>query len=579
MILEIRRRRIFRIVGIYIVGAWVALQAADLALESLGFPNTALRFIWVAAFAGFPIALVFGWRYDITPDGIVRTPPAEHAVAAEISLRWQDFLILGALGVMAIVAIYSTLNEISGTAPTDVTYANSLVVLPFSNLTSDEEFSWFSDGLTETLSQALTRVNGLRVIGRASANRFRDSEEALKSIAAQLNVAHAIRGSVQKDDAALRITASLIRVDDQYVLWSDTYDRNLDEIFEVQDDITSSIVRRMEVVLAKDLAVPTESGRSLDPEAYQIILRAHQLRSQRTKTSLAASDEMYREALSIEPNSKEALLGLSGTITQRATMGFLPREQSYSDAVALIHQALAIDENDAAAYLDLAEIQHRHFWNFDEARANYEKAMTLNDGDANTRSAYARFLSHVGEFDGALKEARIARELNPLSSSANSSLVLRLIRAGGLEEAAEILAEMHKQFPENGDLPWLNAMWQMKNRAYQDVLSWISQEEFDYLRLSISAIAYHHLGRTVQAVRALEELIATDAEGAAFQIAEVFAQRGMPDDAFLWLDRALAAGDPGLAELLSAETLIPLYDDPRFNELLTKVGLPTIARR
>ncbi len=122
-------------------------------------------------------------------------------------------------------------------------------------------------------------------------------------------------------------------------------------------------------------------------------------------------------------------------------------------------------------------------------------------------------------------------------------------------------------------------MWQMKNRTYQDVLSWISQEEFDYLRLSISAIAYHHLGRTVQAERALEQLIDTDAEGAAFQIAEVFAQWGMPDDAFLWLNKALAAGDPGLAELLSAETLIPLYDDPRFNELLTKIGLPTIVRR
>ena len=132
---EARRRRVFRLAAVYLVGAWIALQVTDLALESLDFPNSALRYVWIAAIAGFPIALVFGWLYDITLDGIVRTPPSEDTNANELSLRKKDFLILGALGIISAVATYNVLNEISETAPTDETYANSLVVLPFSTLT------------------------------------------------------------------------------------------------------------------------------------------------------------------------------------------------------------------------------------------------------------------------------------------------------------------------------------------------------------------------------------------------------------------------------------------------------------
>ncbi len=452
--------------------------------------------------------------------------------------------------------------------------ANSIVVLPFENLTADESFDWFPDGMTETLSQALAGVNGLKIIGRASASKFRGTNTPHSEIGVQLNVANVVEGSVQRSAEMLRITARLVSTVDGSVLWSQTYNREFGDIFEIQDDIARSCVEQLETAFASQLA--NVHRRQQDPRAYEFFLKAVHQRGLRNADSLARASALFESALQIDPLYKEALLGLANTKFQRATMGSIPRELSFNEAVALIRQALSIDSEYSEAYVQLAEIQHRHYWQFEQARKTFEKAMALHPGNAEAHSAYGRFLSKIGEFEDAVLEATIARDLDPLSAGANASLAIRLIRVNALPAAREVLDQMHEQFPENGDLPWLESLWNLRNQSYAEVLSRIADEEYEYLRLSISAIAYHHLGRTEQARTALDRLIAIDADGATFQIAEVFAQWRQPDSAFDWLDRAFAKGDPGLAELLSSASFEPIYDDPRFGALLAKVGLPTL---
>lgn len=475
---------------------------------------------------------------------------------------------------IAAVALATFWLQTPTPAPPPAVPQNTLVVLPFEDLTGDDVASFFPEGLTDTLSNALARVNGLRVIGRASAAGFRDGEESLSAFAGRLNVANAIIGSVQKSGEQLRITASLVRAADDSVLWSQTYDREWSDVFDVQDDVARSIVERMEALLAAELsgyeaATAVESG-----EAYQLLLRANQLHGRRTEASLTAATGLYREALRIDPNYAAAWLGLAYNSYQRATLGSLPREEGFPSAVEYARRTLTLDPNSASAHVLLAELQHRYFWDFDEARASFEKAFAINPEKADTLSAYSRFLSKIGAFDRAVEIAREARALNPLSQSASASLVLRLLRIGETAAAGAVLDEMRAQRPDNGDLPWLESLWHLERGDYQDALQRIVEDDFEYIRLSISAIALEHLGRSAEAQAALDELIRTDADGATFQIAEVYAQWGNADDAFEWLDRAYSHGDPGLAELHSSAHLKPVRSDPRFAELLAKVGLP-----
>ncbi len=473
--------------------------------------------------------------------------------------------------VVALLALWPQLQTpaTGGSSP-----QNTLVVLPFEDLTGDEVASFFPEGLTDTLSNALSRVNGLRVIGRASAAGFTGSEESLSDFADRLNVANAIMGSVQKSGEQLRITASLIRVADDSVLWSQTYDRKWDDVFDVQDDVAHSIVERMEALLAAELS-GYEAATAVDSgEAYQLWLRANQLQSRRTEASLAAATELYRETLRIDPNYAAAWLGLAGNSYQRATLGSLPREEGFPRAVEYARRTLTLDSNNAAAHVLLAELQHRYFWDFDEAQASFEKAFEINPENAETLSAYSRFLSKIGAFDRAVEIAREARALNPLSQSAGASLVLRLLRVGESKAAAGVLEEMRAQQPDNGDLPWLESLWHLERGDYQDALQRIVEDDFAYIRLSISAIALEKLGRSAEAQAALDELIRTDGDGATFQIAAVYAQWGDADEAFAWLEKAYSHGDPGLAELHSSAHFKPVQSDPRFAELLDKVGLP-----
>lgn len=509
-----------------------------------------------------------GYRFDA---GVIEEESATLPVSSPSRLRPLVVLAATVLVLAGAAALLPgrDIPEMQNAAP------NSLVVLPFQDLTGDQSVSYFPEGLTATLSDALTRVNGLRVIGRNSAAAFDDAAMPLEAFANRLNVANVISGSVQKSAEVLRITVNLVRVRDNYVLWSQTYDRELDNVFEVQDDVARSIVERMAVMLSEELTGYQKVTSAQSGEAYRLLLRAQQLQDRRTDASLEAAGELFKESLRIDPAYIPALLGLGTNLYQRATLGAVPREPAFPEAIALFRQVLSLDEQNAAAYVMLAEIQHRYFWDFVAAADSFEEAFVINPGSANTLSAYSRFLSKTGNFERAVETARAAKELDPLSQAANSSLVIRLLRVGDVDAAAAILAEMRSERPDNGDLPWLESLWHLRKGEYQDALRRIAEDDFEHIRLSISAIAQHHLGRIEQARASLNHLIDTDA-GAAFQIAEVFAQWGQADDAFTWLERGYSQGDPGLAELRSSAHLEPLYADPRFNTLLTKVGLPIL---
>lgn len=456
----------------------------------------------------------------------------------------------------------------------------SLVVLPFANLTPDEDFGYFSDGLSETLSSILTRVRDLRVIARGSAFSFRDSNSSYGAIGETLNVAHIVEGSVQRSGDELRISARLIRASDGEQIWSQIYSRPFDDVFALQDDLSRSIVEQMSMLLSAEFDLPDAPTMAADDasraEAYRLLLRGRELRRNASANGFARAEADFRAALEIRPDYPEALVALANVVRVRAVLGELPREPAFAESLTLLRRALSIDPRHAAAHVELGEIQHRHSWDFEAAAESYARAEEYSPGSAVVHSAYSRFLSKAGRFDDSVREAEIAFDLDPQSPQAASSLAIRHIRARNLERGREVIEALRGAYPEHADLPWLETNWHIRNGSFRDALEWVALEELDYLRLSLSAIALFRLDRVEQARESLQQLIDTDADGAAFQIGEVYAQWREPDAAFEWLERAFSHGDPGIVELYSSVNLENLYADARFAALAGRVGLPPL---
>ncbi|MGI9261951.1 MAG: winged helix-turn-helix domain-containing protein [Woeseiaceae bacterium] len=461
--------------------------------------------------------------------------------------------------------------------------ANSLVVLPFANLTPDQGFRYFSDGLTDTVTNSLTTVRNLRVIARGSAYSFRDAQPDYSTIGMELNVAHIVEGSVQRNNDELRVSARLIRADDGEQVWSRIYSRAFDDVFAIQDDISRSIVDQMSALLATRLVLADGTAAEVDKatsaEAYRLLLLGLDQRKTASASEIESAEENFRAALNLRPEYPQAMLALADVIRIRAIFGELPRESTFAEALTLIRRTLELRPDYADAYVALGEIQHRHFWDFADAAESYNKALDLNPGSANAHSAFSRFLSKSGDFERSIREAGIAHDLDPKSAQAASSLAIRQIRARQLDAARSVIDALTAMYPDNANLPWLETNWHIRNGTHRDALKWAALEELDYLRLSLSAIALYHLDRTEQAREALDELIESDPDGAAFQIAEVYAHWSDTDSAFEWLERAFSQGDPGLAELYSSVNLENLYTDSRFAVLTERVGLPPLDPR
>lgn len=306
---EARRRRVFRVVALYAVGAWVALQAADLAFPGFGIADSAIRYVWIGAIMGLPVALVFAWRYDIVGGQIVRTPAVD--IEADLSIRRADYVVLATLAIVVAVIASGLVAEISETRVTETTQfpitdlnPKSIAVLPFINMSGNDENAYFSLGITEELLHLLARIPDLKVSSRTSSFHYAGKDVPLKVIAAELGVRNILEGSVRRASNRVRITAQLIDAMSDTHLWSGTYDREVLDIFTVQDEIAKAITGELRVNLAStDQPVrPTENE-----AAYDKFLRGlHFIRQDRTQEAFFRARDYFKAAIDLDPNYPRA---------------------------------------------------------------------------------------------------------------------------------------------------------------------------------------------------------------------------------------------------------------------------------
>jgi len=454
-------------------------------------------------------------------------------------------------------------------APAAVTIA----VLPFSDLSANHDQEYFSDGLAEELLNALGRVPGLRVTARVSSFRFKGANPDVQTIGQKLNVANLLEGSVRRDGRRLRIGVQLVDAQSGFQRWSAAYERQMDDIFAVQEEIARSVVAALQVTL---LATPASivALQTKNPEAYTAVLQARHFWSRRGQGDLERAAASFRKAIELDPGYANAWVGLAETHHRQADNGELPVEEGYRMARQEVERALALAPGLAYAHAELGWIKRAHDWDWEGADAAYQRALALEPGSRSAVVGASVLAFTLGRLDEAVALDARAIEIDPLSVGPRINLGIHQYYAGRLDEAA---AAFTKALELSPDFPITRAMLGrvllMQGRP-REALAEIEREPDQVWRRYGLCLAYHAAGRAKEADAALAAFVKDYKDTMAFQIAEVFAYRGNADRAFEWLDRAFAQRDGGMADLKNNPLLKSLQGDPRHAALFKRMRLP-----
>jgi serine/threonine protein kinase/Tfp pilus assembly protein PilF len=443
----------------------------------------------------------------------------------------------------------------------------SIAVLPFLDMSEKKDQGYFSDGLSEELITLLAQIQDLQVIARTSSFHFRNQDVSLKEIARTLGVAHVLEGSVRHAGNTVRVTAQLIRTDDGVHLWSQSYDRDVKDIFQVQDDIATAVVASLKLKL---LALGPDPHRSDSPEAYNQFLLGRQLNRRGNLENIERAVSAYQEAIALDPNYAAAYAGLSftetaiGASTQDAARFALAREAA-EKALQLAPQL--VDAYRARAQFRLETLD------FAGARADSETALSLAPGESAVQSLYGVQTAAFGKIPQALAAMKKAIDLDPLSSYAWANVGLFQTETHDYAAARASIERAIAINPSADSTRFLLGQLDLLQGRFPEALTEFQRQGAAANRRLGLAMVEHASGHDKQSQAALKELIAKNSGDSAYQIADVYAWRGEKDKAFEWLERAYQQRDSGLNGIAYDPLLAGLKDDPRYGALLTKLDL------
>jgi TolB-like protein/Tfp pilus assembly protein PilF len=449
----------------------------------------------------------------------------------------------------------------------------SIAVLPLVDLSAQQDQQYFADGLTEDLLNALANNPQLRVAGRTSAFQFRNSHDDPREIGKKLNVVNLLEGSVRKTDNRVRITARLVNATDGFNLWSATYDREMNDIFAIQADIARSVADALRVTLLGG-EQEKSAARGTKPPAYNAYLQGRYFRQLNTKESLEKALQYFAEAVALDPDYAPAWTGLALAYGSHASEGYSPVTEGYEKARTAVKHALELDPNLAEAHLALAFIRRAYDWDWVGADVSARRALELEPGNGAVILGAARVVSGLGRLDEALDLTHRAAMSDPLNVAIHYRLARYAYFLGRLDEAVasfKKVLELNPEYPAAHEDLALVYLAQSRPDA---ALAELELEKGDLWRGYGFALVYHAVGRHKEADAALSKFVKEYQHTAAFQIAEVYADRGDVDRAFEWLARAYAQRDSGLSQIKGQPHFKRLERDPRYAALLEKMHLP-----
>jgi TolB-like protein/Flp pilus assembly protein TadD len=525
---------------------------------------------------------------DATIDANARVPEKfrevqwTHLPAGEASAafaEWVQRLLSGGAASAMPVAPSRVVPASAPAAAAPAHEAPSIAVLPFVNRSRDEEDEYFSDGLADELLNVLAKIRGLRVAARTSAFQFKGKNDDIAVIGRKLNVATVLEGSVRKAGNRMRISVQLVKVADGYHLWSETYDRTLEDIFAVQDDIAHSVVKELRTTLLGEAADATAQvaaamkGRADNPEAHRLYLQGRFFLERVTEADVARAVEYLDKATALDPEFALGWAGLARACHLQAAWGWAPFAAGFARAREAAQRALALSPDLAEAHVCLGLVFERGDWDLQAADAEFRRAFELAPGNVDVLKARAGLAGILGRHDEAIELLQNAAALDPLGTSTLRALGGNYSSVDRFDEAEAALRAALDLNPKAGVVHSALSHLRLKQGRPEEALAEASLEPHPVLRLADTAMARHALGQAAESDAALSELIADHAEIAAYDIAQVCAVRGEVDRAFHWLERGYAQRDSGMPLVANDRLLEPLHGDPRWDPLLRKVGL------
>ncbi len=534
---ELKRRRVYSVAVAYAVVGWLLIQVVTQVFPPFEIPNWEQRLVIVAIVIGFPIALVLAWLFDLTRYGIVRT---------------DDLRSEGRIDVA----------EATNSAE------KSIAVLPFSDLSPAKDHDYFSDGIAEEILIALAKIEGLRVAARRSSFWFKGREAELTEIAGKLNVEHVLEGSIRRDGNRVRVTAELIDACDGFTIWSETYERELQGIFALQDEITRSIVDALKLKLAIS---PPPASRSTD--AYDAYLQGLFYSDKSTEDALRRSLEFFQRALDKDPQFSRAWTGIAKAWLWLAD-AYVPPREAYPKVREAAVRALQLNDEEAEAHVYLGEAKRILDWDLDGAEEEFNRAFELEPNSTPSNYFIAAFYAARGDRDKALAYLQRTSKIDPASLWV-SNFACELYRYFGLSDEAIAAGERALQLDPvflHGE-PLLAALYR-ETRRFDDAIALYKKAQSLTGKPGFGlAITYARMNRRDEALQTLDAAVASRGYTPGDAIAHVHVALQAYDDAIRELERACVERSSSLHMVGIAPEFAPLRSDKRFLSILQKIGL------
>ncbi len=575
IVLELKRRNVIKVAIAYAIVAWLLIEVTATTFPILKLPEWSVTLVTAFVLIGFPLALIFAWAFEITPEGIKREKDVDRTQSiTHITGRKIDFLIIAALSVALAFFVFTHDRggeEIQDAEVAASTSEQSIAVLPFVNMSDDPVNEYFSDGISEELLNVLVRVEGLRVVSRTSSFAFKGKDIGIPSIAKELNVDHVLEGSVRKAGNKVRVTAQLIDVRTDSHIWSGTYDRELDDIFAIQNEISGQIVQALKIALGagNQEAMVHAQGPTENLAAYELYLRGRYFWQRRGEDNIRHAIDLFEQATKLDPQFARAWSSLAAAHVTLTHWSDASEAEEFSLAVSAAQKALMLDDSLAEAYAVLGDMA-RFDRKWTEAKAYYLRAIASEPKNSTAHLWYGEHLNSVGHTRDALEETLIAYRLDPLHPGTNNNLAGTYLRLGDTSNALKYGAASWDLGSEFG--LFVQAEANRRLGEFERAMEFVEQLG----DLPIQVISKMFIKAKIDSEKRplfFETLAENESALGLGIVLWSYAAFDRIDDAYRLLKLAPESIDGFDCDLFWANDLAAFRQNPRFTDLMTELGL------
>jgi adenylate cyclase len=580
---ELKRRKVIRVITVYAAAAFVIIELTNNITEPLSLPECVPTLVIVLLAIGFLISIVMSWIFDITPEGVQKTKPVSKKTEPKkeklsSTMGWQ---IATYTSIVVIIGLL-ILNIVGRKrqAVENIELEESIAVLPFQDMSPQKDQEYFCDGMTEEIINSLTHIKDLRVIARTSSFAFKNKDVDIREIGEKLNVGTLLEGSVRKSGDRLRITAQLINAEDGSHIWSDSYDKTMKDIFDIQDEITLAIVDNLKIKLIGSEEVSIVKHYTDNPELYNLYLLGLHHANKWTPEDFDKSEEYFEQAIKKDPNYALAYVGIAEVNAFNTFFMSIEPKEAVQKAKEHLKTALRLEKDLAEAHAILGQLYAFYDWDWDRADEEFKKALNLNPNSVLSLTHYSGFLAISGQQERAVQIAKQAIELDPLSINTNSGLEERLIQAGHFDEAIDHLNQTIAMDPHwyysyalLGMAYYAKSKIKEATEAFEKCYELSGHTPMGAVNL---ACAYYAQGKNQQGDVVFNEMkeIAKKEYVPASLFVAIYLVRGEMDEAYKWWKKACDNRDfmlPFFSSFKDPKNFWTTPDEQRFHDAIDEL--------